>query len=120
MKRIAIMFVGICVLLATAHRLPAPIQEVPESPTPATPQSAKPKPKRTIKSKVTSSPAPGTPTPSNSRASPQTPQSATSLSANTQGYDTVALRPSGSMSGPKPQVPEEARDRHLTGVGIYI
>ena len=36
-------------LLITAHRLPAPIQEVPESPTPE--QSAKPR--RTIKSKVT-------------------------------------------------------------------
>jgi hypothetical protein len=36
-------------LLVTAHRLPAPIQEVPESPTPAPEQSANPKPKRTIK-----------------------------------------------------------------------
>ena len=32
-----------------AHRLPAPIQEIPESPTPAPEQSAKPKPKRTVK-----------------------------------------------------------------------
>jgi hypothetical protein len=41
-------------LLITAHRLPAPIQEIPESATPAPEQSAKPKPKRTIKPKVTS------------------------------------------------------------------
>jgi hypothetical protein len=39
-------------LLITAHRLPAPIQEVPENPTPALEQSAKPKPKRTTKPKV--------------------------------------------------------------------
>jgi hypothetical protein len=39
-------------LFVTAHRLPAPIQEVPETPTPAPQQSAMPKPKRTIKPKV--------------------------------------------------------------------
>jgi hypothetical protein len=42
------------VMLLTTHRLPAPISEIPESPTPAPEQSAKPKPKRTIKPKVTS------------------------------------------------------------------
>jgi hypothetical protein len=41
-------------LLVTAHRLPAPISEIPESPTPAPEQSAKPKPKRTIKPKAES------------------------------------------------------------------
>jgi hypothetical protein len=40
-------------LLITAHRLPAPISEIPESPTPAPKQSARPKPKRTIKPKIT-------------------------------------------------------------------
>jgi hypothetical protein len=40
-------------LLVISDRLPAPIQEVPESPTPAPEQSAKPKPKRTIKPKAT-------------------------------------------------------------------
>jgi hypothetical protein len=38
-------------LLITAHRLPAPISETPESPTPAPEQSEKPKPKRTTKPK---------------------------------------------------------------------
>jgi cytoskeletal protein RodZ len=38
-------------LLVTAHRLPAPISEIPESPTPAPEQSAKPKPKRTTNPK---------------------------------------------------------------------
>src|SRR5467141_2637267 len=38
-------------LFVPAHRLPAPIQEVPESPTPAPKQSTKTKPKQTIKLK---------------------------------------------------------------------
>ena len=42
------------VLLLTTHPVPAPIQEVQGSPTPAPEQSAKPKPKRTIKPKVAS------------------------------------------------------------------
>src|SRR5438105_11035207 len=41
-------------LALSPQRLPAPIQEVLESPTPAPEQSAKPKPKQTIKPKVTS------------------------------------------------------------------
>jgi len=44
----------IVLLLVTAHRLPAPISEVPESSTPAPEQSAKSEPKRTTKAKVTS------------------------------------------------------------------
>jgi TonB family protein len=63
--------------------------------------------------------APVTTAPSNLPANPQTPLSMNSSSANTQGYDTVALRPSGSMSGPKPQLPAEARGQHLTGIGVY-
>lgn len=39
---------------------------------------------------------------------------------NTSGYDTVALRPSGSMTGPKPQATEEARSQHLSGQGIFL
>ena len=49
MKRPFILYLTVGLLLATTHRLPAPIQEVPESPTPAPEQSAKPKPKRTVK-----------------------------------------------------------------------
>ena len=48
--RIALALV---LLLSTAHRLPAPIQEIPENPTPAPQQSAKPKAKRTSKSDST-------------------------------------------------------------------
>lgn len=39
------IFLVLALLLVTAHRLPAPIQEIPESPTPAPEQSAKPRPK---------------------------------------------------------------------------
>lgn len=48
------LLVTAAVLLTTAHRLPAPIQEVPEGPTPSPQQSAKPKPKQTIKPNVMS------------------------------------------------------------------
>jgi len=41
-------------LVVTAHRLPAPISEIPQSPTPAPEESLKPKPKRTIKPRVAS------------------------------------------------------------------
>jgi len=63
-------------LLITAQRLLAPIQEVPESPTPVPEQSAKPKPKRTIKPKVTSERSESstkrqTPSPLQSKATPQ-------------------------------------------------
>ena len=47
-----VLFITVVLLLLT-HRLPAPITEIPESPTPAPKQSAKPKPKRITKPKVT-------------------------------------------------------------------
>src|ERR1700737_3380618 len=63
-------------LVAIWHRLPAPIQEFPESPTPAPEKSAKPKPKRTIKPKVASDSSESstkrqTPSPLQSKATPQ-------------------------------------------------
>lgn len=39
--------------LISAHRLPAPIQEVPENSPPSPEQPAKPNPKRTVKPKIT-------------------------------------------------------------------
>jgi hypothetical protein len=45
MKRSLLLCLRTGFLLSTAHQLPAPIQEVPESPTPVPEQSAKPKPK---------------------------------------------------------------------------
>jgi cytoskeletal protein RodZ len=53
-KRTYASFLAVALLLITAHRLPAPIQEVPESPTPAPEESVKAKPKRTVKPKATS------------------------------------------------------------------
>jgi hypothetical protein len=47
MKGFSVLVLTVALLLMTTHRLPAPISEVPESPTPAPEQSAKPKPKRT-------------------------------------------------------------------------
>src|SRR6266851_843890 len=52
MKRTLAFCLTATLLLSTAHRLPAPIQE--ERPTPAPQESAKPKPKEAIKPKVTS------------------------------------------------------------------
>ena len=54
MKRTLALLLTVALLLITAHRLPAPIQEVPESATPAPEESAKSKPKRTTKAKGTS------------------------------------------------------------------
>jgi hypothetical protein len=54
MKRPLTLLLTVTLLLITAHRLPAPIQEVPESPTPVPQQSAKPKPKRTAKPEAAS------------------------------------------------------------------
>jgi F5/8 type C domain len=53
-KRTFVLSLTIALLLIGARQLPAPIQEVPESPTPAPEQFAKPKSKRTIKPAVTS------------------------------------------------------------------
>src|SRR5260370_35308801 len=51
-KPIGLFLLSLCLLLATSERLPAPIQEVPESPTPAPavaptvePKKSPPKPK---------------------------------------------------------------------------
>jgi hypothetical protein len=54
MRRTLTLLVVLTMLSVSARRLPAPIQEVPESPRPAPGGSAKPKPKQTIKPKVTS------------------------------------------------------------------
>lgn len=71
MKRALALFLIAALLLITAHRLPAPIQEVPESPTPTPEQSAKPKPKRATRPKATqterSSVAKPTPSPTPSK-----------------------------------------------------
>ena len=47
------VFLVLALLLVGTHRLPAPITEIPESPTPGPEQSAKPKPKGITKPKVT-------------------------------------------------------------------
>jgi TonB family protein len=41
-------------------------------------------------------------------------------SLNTSGNGFVALSPSGSMSGPRPESPPEARAKHLSGQGVFL
>lgn len=50
--RIARIVVVVIALISSAHQLPAPIQEITETPTPASKQSAEPKRKRTINAKA--------------------------------------------------------------------
>jgi hypothetical protein len=50
-KRTLTLLLTVALLLITTHRLPAPISEIPESPTPTPERSAKPKLKRTPKPK---------------------------------------------------------------------
>jgi hypothetical protein len=61
-------------LLATAHRLPAPISEIPESPTPAPEQPAKPKPTVKPKANENSKSSTKRQTPSPTPQSKATPQ----------------------------------------------
>jgi hypothetical protein len=61
LNRKAFLSFTVALLILTTARLPAPIQEVPESPTPALEQSAKPKPKRTVKPKDTTESAESSP-----------------------------------------------------------
>jgi outer membrane biosynthesis protein TonB len=63
MKQTPILFLTVALLLVTAHRLPAPIQEVQESPTPAT----TPTPALRVESTQTPKPTP-TPKPKSSKA----------------------------------------------------
>src|SRR5205823_10925722 len=92
----------IALLIATAHHLPAPIQEIPEAPTPAPEQSAKPKPKRTIKSKATSESSEAST--KRQTLSPQ-PQSKAAPSQNsfdrtrtTDDVRTITVNPDGSRT----------------------
>ena len=57
--------------------------------------------------------------PTTSSKSPPPPPPA-QTNAYTPGYDTVALTPSGSMSGPKPVLPPELHGQNLTGRGVYL
>jgi TonB family protein len=58
---------------------------------------------------------------STTRSAPQTTGPAASETApNSQSNGFVALSPSGSMSGPRPEPPPEARAQHLSGQGIFL
>ena len=68
------LLLGAVLLLATAHRLPAPIQEVPESPTPVptVAATAKPKPKPSPKPKAKAEASESAPSPSKRPVGPKT------------------------------------------------
>lgn len=76
------LWLCLVILLISAHRLPAPISEIPETPKPAPEQSAKPKPKRTIKPKVASESS----EPSTRRQTPS-PQSKSEAASNRKPFD---------------------------------
>jgi hypothetical protein len=52
MRRTLALILTVVLILMAPNRLPAPIQEVPDSPTPAPEHSAKPKPKRVTEPKT--------------------------------------------------------------------
>lgn len=87
-------------LVASAHRLPAPISEVQEKATPAPTESAKPKVKHS-KSKTKDEDG----------------------STRTKPEPRSTPRPSGvarNLDGPKPVLPPETAGLHLSGTGKYL
>ena len=99
-KSVMLLVVGF--LAVTTQRLPAPIQEVPESPTPAPEQSAKPKPKRPVKPKARSES-------SETSTKRQTPSPTLKTQATSTSTSTASPTPSkkfaGKWSGVMPEVP---------------
>jgi TonB family protein len=56
-------------------------------------------------------------------APPTTPEklpTALQAATDSSGNASVALSPSGTMSGPRPDSPPEARTQHLSGQGIFV
>ena len=87
-------------LLITAPRLPAPISEVQEKATPAPAESAKPKVKH-------------------SKSKAKKEDGSTKAKAEPQSTP----RPSGvarNLDGPKPVLPPESAELHLSGTGKYL
>ena len=78
-------------MLISAHRLPAPIQEVPESPTPAPERSAKPKAKQTIKPKVNENSESSTKRQTPSKAQIQATPNSTPFAGTWSGTMNISL-----------------------------
>lgn len=57
---------------------------------------------------------------SSTNSSPQTTSLSTKSGPTSPGDAVVNLTPSGTMSGPKPEAPPEARAQHLSGRGIFL
>lgn len=90
------IFLSLVLLCVCAHRLPAPISEIPESPTPKPEQSVRPKPKR-MAQKVESGNSENstkrqTPSPQPYRTPFNIPQSQMTVSATSQQRDCEASK----------------------------
>lgn len=88
-------------LLAAAHRLPAPISEAPDQPTPAATQASKPARKHSAKPKA------------KKEENSDTGQSTSSATPKPSGV-------ARNLTGPRPQYPAEAAGQNLTGKGSYV
>ena len=96
--KLLVRFCAAALLLAPAHRLPAPVHELDEKATPIPQGSAKPK----VKHSKSKSEGDSEKTKSETKSTP---------------------RPSGkarNLDGPKPVYPEEAAGLHLSGTGKYL
>jgi hypothetical protein len=89
MKRSLALFLTVALLLITAHRLPAPITEIPESPTPA-PANPTPSPEEQTKPKK-SSPKP--------KAKPAESEVAAKTPARSSSTSTSALQGPAKFAG---------------------
>jgi len=96
--KLLVRFCAVALLLAAAHRLPAPVHELDEKATPIPQEPAKPK----VKHSKSKSDGDSEKTKSEAKSTP---------------------RPSGkakNLDGPKPIYPPEAAGQHLSGTGKYL
>jgi len=96
--KLLVRFCAVALLLAAAHRLPAPVHELDEKATPIPQEPAKPK----VKHSKSKSEGDSEKTKSEAKSTP---------------------RPSGkarNLDGPKPIYPPEAAGVHLSGTGKYL
>jgi protein TonB len=108
MKSARLFVLVLLMFLATSPRLPAPISEVEEKATPAPEEPAKPKVKHSAKPKANDE---------------DNETSDKSRARKSEQSSSSTPRPSGkakNLTGPSPQVPDEAIKQHLAGKGAYL
>jgi hypothetical protein len=122
-NRTSCVLIVAAVLLITAHRLPAPIQEVPESPTPAPEQSANPKSKQTPKPKTAAQDNGESIKQRTTKTSEQSDRAATKLDAASRGSPTRSTTAQTSTlpyAIPVPGHPNLVSSPYVRGVYIDI